>query len=558
MIVGPWRLMVAGAAFLAFCGTVTAEEKRVALVIGNGAYQNAPQLKNPPNDANAVAAALRELHFEVITGIDLDQKGMIAKLRSFRERVQGAAIALVFYSGHGIQVNGENWLLPVSAKLDSDQDLQYEALKVDTVIGEAEGAQQMRLIILDACRDNPFKEKLTRSILSSHRTVSVSRGFARIDPKSSGTLIAYATRADDVASDGNGRNSPFTEAFLEHLRTPSIDVRLLFGKVHDTVMKSTGGRQEPTIYGSLGGDPVYLSVIIPSGQQATVTVGAPSPPHVDAAAIEFSAWTITQKIDSVEAYEKFRDQYPNSQYVPFAEMRIKSLREVSNENKATQSAEQHPKIALQKSGDGLGTAPMPERTDHITGNTVDGRQTYSGPVLVSLTIKNMQLSMSRAHITRREWDKCVQANACKGDEKELFNDALPVTGISWIAVNDYVKWLSAVTGRRFRLPKSDELIFALKGDLNQAAPKDASLRLRNFVTVEFADAAPMDQLVGARGNVSDWIGDCKRGGKSDECVIAGVMGSSWREPFVNLSDIRWYPVDAAGDAIGFRVVAEPE
>lgn len=294
-------------------------EKRVALVIGNGAYRNAPGLRNPANDALAVSGALRRIGFEVVTGTDLDLQGMIEKLRAYRAASEGADIALVYYSGHGMQVAGENWLLPVSAKLDSDRDLQYEGVKVESVLDEAEGAHKLRLVILDACRDNPFAAKLARS-MGATRSAALGRGFARIEPKGGGSLIAYATRAGDVASDGTGGNSPFTAAFLKHLETPGIEVRLFFGKVHDSVVDATGGQQEPAIYGSLGGDPIYLS----GGAPAPATTQTPGTEAVNAET-ELAFWNSVKDEKNPDAFREYRKQYPNGRFIGLADLRLKQM-----------------------------------------------------------------------------------------------------------------------------------------------------------------------------------------------------------------------------------------
>ena len=294
---------------------VEAAETRVALVIGNGAYRNAPPLRNPAGDANAVAASLRRLGFNVVVGTDLDQQEMIGKLRLFRQAAESADIAVVYYSGHGIQVAGENWLLPVSAKLDSDRDLQYEAVRVDSILEEAAGAKKLRLLVLDACRDNPFKQKLS-SAMSGTRSASVGRGFARTEPKLSGTLIAYATRADDVALDGVGSNSPFTAAFLKHVETPGIDVRLLFGKIHDSVLAETDGKQEPAIYGSLGGDQLLLGP--PAAANASNSGGT-------SVATEIAYWNTIKDERNPEAFLEYKRQYPHGRLNPLADARLKQL-----------------------------------------------------------------------------------------------------------------------------------------------------------------------------------------------------------------------------------------
>jgi hypothetical protein len=234
--------------------------KRVALVIGNGDYKNVAPLKNPLSDARAVEAALERIGFEVISGTDLDRSGFEEKLREFRKAASGAEVTLVFYSGHGLQVAGQNWLLPVSAKLESDHDLHYQAVPLEVVLSEAEAATRLRVVILDACRDNPFKQKLAAAM--GTKSASLGKGLARIEPSGTDTLIAYATKADEVAADGAGPTSPYTTALLNHLETPGLDVRFLFGKVRDEVRQATQGKQVPAVYGDWGGEPIYLATAV--------------------------------------------------------------------------------------------------------------------------------------------------------------------------------------------------------------------------------------------------------------------------------------------------------
>jgi len=325
--------MVIALVLMAWLHPALAEDKRVALVIGNAAYQNAPKLKNPVNDAKAIAAALTRLHFKVIIGTDLDQAGMVAKLRDFRKESQGADIALVFYSGHGLQVAGQNWLLPVTAKLESEHDLDYEAVKVDAVLNEAEGTKRLRLILLDACRDNPFKTKLAQGT----RSGSLSRGLARVEPSGTDTLIAYATKADDVAQDGEGADSPFTTAFIKHVDTAGLDVRLLFGRVRDEVRAATGGKQEPAIYGSLGGDEIYLKALEPGAAKAappapSASAAASAPPQAPSAppdhmAADVALWNSAEKLNTAEAYQEYKSKFPDGKFAGMADLRIKDLSE---------------------------------------------------------------------------------------------------------------------------------------------------------------------------------------------------------------------------------------
>lgn len=230
-------------------------QKRVALVIGNSAYANVTKLPNPSRDAAAVEGMLRTAGFDVVQRVtDLSGVAMRRALRDFSDQVRDADIAVVFYAGHGIEVNGSNYLVPVDAVLERDIDVEDETVSLDRIGQMLEQAKRLRLIILDACRDNPFAKSMKRTLA----TRSIGRGLAKVEIQSSDTLVAYAAKAGSTAGDGDGQNSPYTRALIEHLATPGLDVRLALGRVRDTVLKSTNNRQEPFVYGSLGGAEISL------------------------------------------------------------------------------------------------------------------------------------------------------------------------------------------------------------------------------------------------------------------------------------------------------------
>ena len=258
------QLRTVAACVIALCalilsGAVRAAdpETRVALVIGIGAYQNAPALANPVNDARRMSEALRRLNFEVEEQFDPDIRKLTRSLREFGIRAQRADAALVFYAGHGVQVDRENYLLPIDARLERERDLLYEALSLELVLGEVSQAKKVGIVILDACRNNPFVDRLSRSVVIAGRAPA-SQGLARVDRVPRNTIVAMATKADQIAEDGTGGNSPFTEAILAHLQVPGLELSLFFRSVRDVVLKSTNNRQEPYIFSSLGADPFYF------------------------------------------------------------------------------------------------------------------------------------------------------------------------------------------------------------------------------------------------------------------------------------------------------------
>ena len=224
--------------------------RRVALVIGNSNYANVAALPNPRNDAAKVADTLRKIGFaEVTLAEDTDFRSLNRALQDFASQADGADWAVIYYAGHGIEIANTNYLVPVDAKLASDRDVTFEAVPLDRVMAASEGAKGMRLVILDACRNNPFLANMTRKTA----TRAVSRGLSRVEPDG-GTLVVYAAKAGEVALDGSGGNSPFVTALTSNLQKPGIEIGKLFRLVRDDVMKATDRKQEPFTYGSLPGE----------------------------------------------------------------------------------------------------------------------------------------------------------------------------------------------------------------------------------------------------------------------------------------------------------------
>jgi tetratricopeptide (TPR) repeat protein len=225
---------------------------RVALVIGNGNYANVPPLANPTNDAREISGALRELGFKVIEGYNLDSTAMRGRIADFGAALPGAGVTLFYYAGHGVQVAGKNYLIPVDAKLERPSSLGVEAIEVGTVLSDMETEKRVNLVFLDACRDNPLSRSLAKSFGVS-RSTAVGQGLAQLNA-GVGTLITFATSPDTVALDGSGKNSPFTTAMLKHIRTPGLEIRSMLTRVRSDVIKATNQQQVPWDHSSLTGD----------------------------------------------------------------------------------------------------------------------------------------------------------------------------------------------------------------------------------------------------------------------------------------------------------------
>jgi TonB family protein len=286
----------------------TSTGKRLALVIGNSAYPNAP-LKNPVNDAQDIAATLRALGFEVISRENVNQNDMKRAIREFGEKIRGASVGLFYYAGHGVQVNGENYLVPVDAKIESEQEVEYECVKAGFVLAQLDAARNsMNIVILDACRNNPF----ARSFRSE------SKGLAQMDAPS-GTLIAYATAPGSVASDGTGRNGLYTQELLKQMRTSGLGIEDVFKRVRISVRAATQQKQTPWESSSLVGD-FYFT---PKGAGASTE--SATGPKVDSAAFELSYWESIKNSTNLDDFKAYLEKYPSGQFSALAQNKIRTL-----------------------------------------------------------------------------------------------------------------------------------------------------------------------------------------------------------------------------------------
>ncbi|QOZ80085.1 caspase family protein [Bradyrhizobium sp. CCBAU 53351] len=288
---------------------------RVALVLANSAYRHAPSLTNPVNDGAVMAKTLKEAGFDTVDyRHDLSAQETRRVLRDFADATRNADIAVVYYAGHGIEVEGSNYLIPVDAKLERDTDVYDEALSLDRVLVAVEPAKQLRLVILDACRDNPFGKTMKRTVASR----GIGRGLAQVEPTSPNTLIAYSAKAGFTAQDGDGANSPFTVALSKYLTTPGLDVRRAFGFVRDEVLKSTGNKQEPFVYGSLGGDDVPLVPV-------KVAAAAPVAPVANPQADIRRDYELALQVGNKAAWDAFLAQHPDGFYANLAKLQVEKI-----------------------------------------------------------------------------------------------------------------------------------------------------------------------------------------------------------------------------------------
>ncbi len=312
---------LAGLVLVAISATNAVAERRVALVVGNAAYQNASGLTNTISDAKAMARVLEKAGFDVVESrTDLGVVEFKRTLREFMFTAHDADIAVVYFAGHGIEIRGSNYLIPVDAKLRSDYDADDEAISLERLILAVEPVKQLRLIILDACRDNPFLRRMQRTFA----TRAVTGGLATVEPSAGNTLIAYAAKAGSVSYDGAGPNSPFTTALMKHLFEPGLDIRIALGRVRDEVMKTTANRQEPFVYGSLGGTTIALVKAADPPAVASGRAG-PSDSRYDIQ----RDYEFAERIGTQRAWESFLQVHSTGYYAGLARAQLAKLSETA-------------------------------------------------------------------------------------------------------------------------------------------------------------------------------------------------------------------------------------
>jgi uncharacterized caspase-like protein len=285
-------------------------ERRVALVVGNAAYQNTPRLGNPVNDAEDLAAALRRVGFEVMLERNLNKRGMESAIARFARAAQDAEAALFFYAGHGMQHRGNNYLMPVDAKLEDEFNLNFELTRLDDVLFGLERARGVKVLILDACRNNPLLERLTRT--ATTRDLSPTRGLAKIEA-TRGMIVAYSTQTNQVAVDGTGRNSPFASALLKEIDEPGLEIGALFRRVAVEVNRMTAGKQLPELSVSLLGE-FYLNL----------------------RETDLQAWSKVRASADPAELRKFIRDYPKSVLVPDARQRLDAVERERVERERTE------------------------------------------------------------------------------------------------------------------------------------------------------------------------------------------------------------------------------
>jgi caspase domain-containing protein/putative peptidoglycan binding protein len=318
--------IIFSAACLIFTASTDAfADKRVAFVVGNGTYKNVPALPNPAVDAKSMARLLRNVGFDVVEGANLSRDKMTEKLLDFGKRAEGADVAVFYYAGHGIAVNGTNYLLPVDADLKSEMDVKLgAAINVDLTLEQTMGDAKVKLVFLDACRDNPFAAKIRSA--KATRSANVGSGLAEMK-SGEGTLLAFATGPGQTALDGEaGTNSPFTRALLANIAQPGVEIQQAMTKVRAQVNEETSKNQLPWGHTNLIGS-VYLNPAKPVAGSPAEAANTPAPTSTAASEVELEFWRSIKDSNKVEELNAYLSNYPNGTFKSLALSRIAALQD---------------------------------------------------------------------------------------------------------------------------------------------------------------------------------------------------------------------------------------
>jgi formylglycine-generating enzyme required for sulfatase activity len=440
-----------------------AAEKRVALVVGNGAYAHVARLANPRNDAELMAQTLRTLGFTLIGDgalVDLDKAGFDTAVQSFGAALHGADVGLFYYAGHGVQVRGANYLVPVGANPVKEADVDFQMLDANLVLRQMEGSgTKLNVVILDSCRNNPFGGRGLRT---------TGNGLVQMQAPE-GTLISYATQPGNVAQDGSDDNSPYTKALAQTILRPGLGIFDAFNEVGLAVKKITGGSQQPWVSSS----PIAGSFYFSGAPAASITGNVPQ--SADPAE---RAWAVIQNTTSVAILDDFIRQFGNTPYGSMARARLEEL-------KKSQVAIVVPPVApptLVQPAVGVfppGVYPLSPERDRtlkpkdifkecdqcpemvvVPSGSFSMGSPASEPQRSSDESPQHQITFARQFavgkfaITFDEWDACVADGGCneyRPDDRNWGRGRLPVINVNWNDAKAYVAWLSRKTGKSYRL-----------------------------------------------------------------------------------------------------------
>jgi formylglycine-generating enzyme required for sulfatase activity len=535
-------------------GIVPAQaDKRVALVIGNSTYRNVSALPNTTNDATDISASFGRLGFSVTRVTDGTFDDMRRALLQFGRDARGSEMAVVFFAGHGMEIGGENWLIPIDAELRSDTDAESEAIPLRSAMLQVANASSLGLVILDSCRNNPFAAKMQRSV----RYRAVDRGLARVEPTDN-VLVAYAAKDGTTANDGNGRNSPFTAALLNNLEMPGVEINFLFRNVRDEVVAATKREQQPFVYGSLSRQSIYLKAPTPTGETGATVA---------------QMWAVIQNSTSQAVLEDFIRQFGSTEYGSMARARLDEVKRVAVVAPPVQPAT--PSLAAPKPAVGVfpeaqGATPLtlereralkpmdsfkecdkcPEMVvvpagSFMMGSPANEAQRISNEGPQHTVTISKPFAVGRFAVSFDEWDACVADSGCNGykpDDQGWGRVRQPVINVSWDDAKTYVSWLSRKTGKNYRLLSEAEREYAARAgtttpfwwgssiSTSQANYDGTYAYGGGSKGVYRKQTAPVDSfqpnpwgLYQVHGNVYDWVEDCYH----DSYTGAPIDGSAW-------------------------------
>lgn len=492
-----------------------AAEVRIALVIGNGAYTASP-LRNPVNDAQDMAAKLRQLGFDVIERENLTSKQVGSTLREFRSKLSPGAVALVFYAGHGLQINGENYLPAVDADINSEEDVPNQSLSVKQIMDVLDTARtRLNLVFLDACRNNPYARSFR----------SANRGLARVSAPS-GTLISYATRPGSVAADGNGRNGLYTSKLLLQMDR-NLQIEQALKLVVTEVKKASQGKQEPWMEGSIEGDFCFAGCVAESAPPPA-TRAAPAAIKTNAE-IEDEFWDVIKDSTEISDFEQYRKTYPKGRYLKLAALKIVQLKKQPNHS-ASNPPQSHAPVTNPPS-----TAPM--ALVNIDMVYLPAGKFSMGCLLGPLMVLGRDgfcaddekpphevlitpFEIGKFEVTQAQWQ------AVMGSNPSVYNrcgDTCPVENVSWDDAQQFVQKLNQQTGKQYRLPSEAEWEYACRANHKSVYCGADDVEV---VVWYKSNADGKTHPVGEKqanafglydmsGNVYEWVQDCWYGNYQD-------------------------------------------
>jgi formylglycine-generating enzyme required for sulfatase activity len=600
-----------------FSAPAFAADKRVALVVGNSAYRNVARLDNPANDAQLLADTLRALGFTLVGGgpqLDLDKTAFDRTVQAFGSLLGSADVGLFYYAGHGVQVRGENYLIPVDANPTKEADVDFQMVATNLVLRQMEGAgTRLNIVILDACRNNPFGGRglaVDRAREAENtRLRDTGGGLAQMQAPE-GTLISFATQPGNVAQDGAGGNSPYSKALADTIRKPGLGIFDAFNQVGLQVKRATKGAQQPWVSSSPIDGAFYF-----------VPPGATAPPVAAGPAADEVAWAYLKSTSDVAALRRFADEFPRGGHRGEAEARIAAL-----EQAAAKSEAERYRLAVTAPAAEVAAAPAlvapvgplpPEREralkpkdsfkecdscptmitmpagSFIMGSPLNEPQRGSdeGPQQ-EIAIRTM-FAVGRSEVSFDEWFACVAEGGCNAYRPGDYGwgaGKRPVINVSWTDAKAYVKWLSQKAGATYRLLSESEREYVARGCTSPTCPstpfwfgKDISPERANYdwrysydgsakaqpprrtVATDASPANPFG-LLHVHGNVWEWVEDCwnvslaglPRDGApriTGDCNSRVIRGGAWSDEPKDLRSAKrsWEVTGERRAQIGFRV-----